>query len=356
MKARYRAALLVSAFVSFLPLSAHAEVKKGSTEVNLFGGYNWFEHDQNLKDRPMVGGRVGYNFSKHLGVEGVIEYIDSHVDDRKRTGLSEGQFGSPIASVDLTFYHIDAIYHFLPDEQFTPFVVLGVGGAHYNPDISTNEMAAFTVGVGAKYRLTDRLSLRADLRDYLVTEIMQESYHNLGATMGISYAFGGEEEAPTQAAQEDRAEAAPEPPAVVIMAAEPKAEEQVAAAAVEPKIIILAFEDVHFEFDQSSLTPTAKTILKRNIQLLRETPNAQIRIAGYTSRSGTEEYNQRLSEQRSNAVKAYLVDEGLIAADRLSTVGYGESKPAVHEVAPKELYSAAAKANMRVLFVEVVVK
>lgn len=351
MKARYRATLMVSAFVFFLPLSAHSEIKKGSTEVNLFGGYNWFENDQNLKDRPMFGGRVGYNFTKHLGMEGVIEHMGSHVDDKKKTGLSEGQFGSPNDSVDLTFYHVDAIYHFMPDEKLTPFVVLGFGGAHYSPDISSKDMAAFNLGVGAKYRLTDRLSLRADIRDYLVTEIFQESYHNFGATVGITYAFGGEDKpAPVREAKAETE------PVVVIMAAEPKVEEQVVAAAVEPKVIILAFEDVHFDFDKSTLTPAAKVILKRNIEIIKANPNAQIRIAGYTSQSGTEVYNQQLSERRSNAVKAYLVEEGLITADRLSTIGYGENSPAVHEVAPKELYSAAAKANMRVLFVEVIVK
>jgi len=78
-------------------------------------------------------------------------------------------------------------------------------------------------------------------------------------------------------------------------------------------------------------------------------------IAGYTSASGTEAYNQKLSERRANAVKAYLANEGIIAPDRLSTIGYGETNPAMHEAAPKEIYSKAAKANMRVLF-EVIVK
>jgi outer membrane protein OmpA-like peptidoglycan-associated protein len=61
-------------------------------------------------------------------------------------------------------------------------------------------------------------------------------------------------------------------------------------------------------------------------------------------------YNQALSERRANAVQAYLINEGLIAPERLSTIGYGETNPAMYEAAPKELYSKAAKANMRVLF------
>ena len=159
---------------------------------------------------------------------------------------------------------------------------------------------------------------------------------------------------------------------VVIVAAEPMVEEKVVAAVsetkaeekvvvavsgakAEAKIIILAFEDVHFDFDKSTLKPEAQAILKRNIQLLKDNPKAKVRIAGYTSASGTDAYNQKLSERRANAVQEYLINEGIITRDRLSTIGYGETNPAMYEAAPKELYSKAAKANMRVLF-EIIVQ
>jgi len=144
---------------------------------------------------------------------------------------------------------------------------------------------------------------------------------------------------------------------VIILASEPKAQEKVVALAAEPKekVIILAFEDIHFDFDQSTLKPEAQTILKRNILLLKANPKAKVRIAGYTSASGTESYNQRLSERRATAVKEYLTKEGIIAPNRLSIIGYGETRPAMYEAAPKDLYSEAAKANMRVLF-EIIVE
>jgi outer membrane protein OmpA-like peptidoglycan-associated protein len=144
--------------------------------------------------------------------------------------------------------------------------------------------------------------------------------------------------------------AASEPEKVVILASEPRVEEKFMAAAAEPTTIVLAFEDIHFNFDKSTLTPEAQRILKRNIQILKDNPNAKVRIAGYTSASGTEEYNQKLSERRAKAVEEYLINQGIIAPDRLTMIGYGESDPAEYEAAPKELYSKAAKANMRVLF------
>jgi outer membrane protein OmpA-like peptidoglycan-associated protein len=140
---------------------------------------------------------------------------------------------------------------------------------------------------------------------------------------------------------------------VVIVATEPIAEEMIMVT--EEKVVILAFEDVHFDFDKSTLKPEAKAILKRNIQMLKDNPKAKVRIAGYTSASGTVDYNQSLSERRANAVQEYLVSEGIITPDRLSTIGYGEADPAMYEAAPKQIYSKAAKANMRVLF-EIVVQ
>lgn len=151
---------------------------------------------------------------------------------------------------------------------------------------------------------------------------------------------------------------------VVIIAAEPKAEEKVVAAVSEskatvapagPKVIVLAFEDIHFDFDKSTLKPEAQAILKRNIRILKDNPKTKVRVAGYTSASGTAAYNQKLSERRANAVYDYLVNEGIITRDRLATIGYGETDPAMYEAAPKELYSKEAKANMRVLF-EIVVQ
>ena len=141
----------------------------------------------------------------------------------------------------------------------------------------------------------------------------------------------------------------------VIVADEPVIQEKVVAAVAAEKVIILAFEDIHFDFDKSTLKPEAQLILKRNIQLLKDNPKAKVRIAGYTSAHGTDVYNQKLSERRAAAVQDYLISEGIIAPDRLSTIGYGETDPAMYEAAPSELYSKAAKANMRVLF-EIIVK
>ena len=118
--------------------------------------------------------------------------------------------------------------------------------------------------------------------------------------------------------------------------------------------VLISLEDSHFDFDSAELTENGKTILNYNARILKENPAMKIRIAGYTSASGTKEYNQKLSERRATSVKNYLIKEG-VAENRLTKVGYGETRPAEYEPVPSDIYSEAAKANMRVLF-EVIVK
>jgi outer membrane protein OmpA-like peptidoglycan-associated protein len=90
-------------------------------------------------------------------------------------------------------------------------------------------------------------------------------------------------------------------------------------------------------------------MLDRNIRVLEGTPKMNVRIAGYTSAIGTEEVNQKLSEERADTVRSYLIEKG-IKAERITTIGYGRTKPALYEVSPADINSPEAKANMRVLF------
>jgi len=117
---------------------------------------------------------------------------------------------------------------------------------------------------------------------------------------------------------------------------------------------VIVFGDTHFDFDQSTLSQEAKTLLDNDVRILKENPKINVRMAGYTSAQGTESINQKISEKRANAVRDYLIEKG-IAPERITTIGYGRTKPAVYEVAPGDIHSKEAMANMRVLF-ELVVK
>ena len=118
-----------------------------------------------------------------------------------------------------------------------------------------------------------------------------------------------------------------------------------------PKVVgvLATLDNSHFDFDSVAISENGKTILNHNAKALKDSPNMKIRIAGYTSASGSEEYNQDLSERRAEAVKEYLVKTGGVEESRLTTIGFGKTSPAKHEANPSDKLSDAALANMRVV-------
>jgi peptidoglycan-associated lipoprotein len=84
---------------------------------------------------------------------------------------------------------------------------------------------------------------------------------------------------------------------------------------------------VLFEFDSYLLRPEMLSRLDPLLSSLKAQPTMALQIEGHTCNIGTTEYNLGLGERRAHAVRDYLVQRG-IAADRLSTVSYGEERPA----------------------------
>lgn len=116
----------------------------------------------------------------------------------------------------------------------------------------------------------------------------------------------------------------------------------------EPAKVII-FEDVYFDFDMILLTKETKETLKRDIQILKENIEVKVQIEGYACAHGREKYNLLLGERRAAAVKEYLIKEGGISPDRLTTISYGEGRLAMPEIpTSKNKNSKEAKANRRV--------
>ena len=91
-----------------------------------------------------------------------------------------------------------------------------------------------------------------------------------------------------------------------------------------PKKIIL--RGVNFDFDKSDIKAEFAPVLDEAVRILKENPEVRVRIEGHTDSTGSEDYNQGLSERRSQAVTDFLVSGG-IESSRLQTAGYGESQP-----------------------------
>jgi len=83
---------------------------------------------------------------------------------------------------------------------------------------------------------------------------------------------------------------------------------------------------IHFDSNSAVPRPESAATLQQILALLRSRPVLGLVVEGHTDSQNTEEFNQKLSENRAKAVVEWLVKKG-IAADRLRPVGYGESRP-----------------------------
>ncbi len=81
-----------------------------------------------------------------------------------------------------------------------------------------------------------------------------------------------------------------------------------------------------FDTGRSSIKAESTSVMVDIIQILNEYPTAKFTVEGHTDSVGRESTNQRLSEERANAVRDFLIDKG-IASDRLNAIGFGEAKP-----------------------------
>jgi peptidoglycan-associated lipoprotein len=85
---------------------------------------------------------------------------------------------------------------------------------------------------------------------------------------------------------------------------------------------------VFFDYDSSVIRSDGQDTLKAQAGWLKKNPGSKVTIEGHCDERGTREYNIALGERRANAVKNYLVSQG-VSASRISTVSYGKERPAV---------------------------
>jgi len=91
--------------------------------------------------------------------------------------------------------------------------------------------------------------------------------------------------------------------------------------------LVVSFpNDLLFALDSSELSQRATARLAKVAPVLRSNPDAPVLVAGYTDATGTPDYNQQLSRKRAEAVRDYLVSQG-IAAERIEIAGYGDERP-----------------------------
>ena len=92
--------------------------------------------------------------------------------------------------------------------------------------------------------------------------------------------------------------------------------------------LIVNLSDVLFDFGKFTLRPPTREKLAKISGIILAHPGLRLEVEGHTDDVGSDEFNQKLSEQRSDAVRTYLMEQGL-NGDLITSVGFGKTVPSV---------------------------
>ena len=297
-----------------VPMAAQ---QRGTVEFGAFGSAATFDNALGLKTGYGGGGRAGIYLDPQLS----MEFEDAEMRATRPNGLADvnvGILSGRLVAAPLTAGRLS-------------FLI----GAGAGVSTETNFMHTYGVDglVGAKYALTPNAALRVDgVMDWLANQnwktyksvrIGLSLYRHPSSTVRIVAA-----PAPMAIAREDSVSAAEtrrlrdrDAALTALRDSLRNAPSPVAAAN-----IATMEATIHFAFDRSELTDSAKKILDQKVILFRDNPNMSIVMVGYTDLIGTDAYNMALGTRRANAAKAYLVERG-VSPSRVSIESQGNRQP-----------------------------
>ena len=90
--------------------------------------------------------------------------------------------------------------------------------------------------------------------------------------------------------------------------------------------VVIVLEGINFEYNSADITTDSEATLMKALKTLQDNPEIEVEISGQTDSDGSSSYNMDLSQRRADAVKGWLVNQG-IAEERIDAVGYGEDNP-----------------------------
>jgi OOP family OmpA-OmpF porin len=307
----------------------YAGVTAGSVSAGFEDGWYGFDPQEKITNTTQAGVWVGYDATKNIGIEGKIGYsgtLNNAETQKVRTWV----------------YRVEGLYYFLPDATFVPYAAVGVGARSTrftNDTLDTDAYVggdrnylAVDFGLGMKYFITDYLVARLDVRDVMLPSKYKDKFlNNIEATLGIGFYLSKK---PKAVAPEPTAAVAPPEPAPAVTP--PPAPEPIPAPVVAPVVTVVekdiiekgkATLDIKFDFAKANIQERYNKDLKEFAAVMKKHPGLKIYIEGHTDNIGPSAFNKKLSQERADNVKRYLVEKQGIDGSKLTAIGYGEEKP-----------------------------
>ena len=310
----------VLALIAAIPVAAQ---QRGTVEFGAFGSAASFDNKLSLKTGYGGGGRVGIFLVPRLS----IEFEDALMKVSRPNGLRSVNMG--ILSGRLVA---------VPVKSGKLSLLLGAGAG-----VSTETNFMHTYGadvlVGVKLAIGSNTALRLDgVYDWLANEDWK-SYRSVHLGLSV-YRHPAHEirtvvepaAAATVMQHDDSVSAAEtrrlrDREAALLALRDSLQKAPPSSRPITPPATLTTMEaTIHFAFDKSVLTDSAKTILDEKVVLFRANPSVTIVVEGYTDLIGSSGYNMALGARRAHAAKAYIVAHG-VDAGRVIVESKGESDP-----------------------------
>ncbi len=294
MKLKNTLGVVIGSLVATTSLNVLAQ-GQGAVEVEGFAKKEFFDSARDFDNTgTLFGGSVGYYLTDDVELRlGYDEVHNARADDGRNIK------GSNTA--------LDALYHFnAPGDSIRPYVSAGFSDQSIgqNGAGGRNGSTFANLGGGAKMYFTENFYARAGV----------EAQYNIdqgdtewAPSVGIGFNFGGGSK-----------------PAPVV---EPAPIVEEVPPTPEPAETVRVELDVKFDFDKSKVKEESYSDIQNLADFMNQYPQTTTTVEGHTDSVGTDSYNQKLSERRATAVREVLVNQYGVGAERVDSVGYGETRP-----------------------------
>ena len=285
----------------------------------------------------------GYQFNRNFALE--AGYFNLGKFGFSANTVPLGAFSG---QVKIQGFNLDLVATLPLSERFSVFARAGAQAAKtgdtysgnrpvssFNPSPSKREVN-YKAGLGLQYEVNPSFLIRAEAERYRISDTAGKKGNADMVSVSLVFPFGRSQAvAPRPMAEPVYVPPAPAPmpppvyvapPPVVVAPPPPAPAPAPMPAPVERRRVSFSAESL-FAFDKTDIKPEGKAALDRFSNDLRGTQFDRVNVEGHADRLGSDSYNMRLSAQRAESVKTYLISSGGVSANKISAAGKGETMP-----------------------------